>query len=223
MTEAKRLFLLLNIFLYTIALILALKNSDVARIEPLFTKIGLSTVNIWFRNLCHYNEELGYSKFWYYFTQILGYLSLAPCALWTALFSREMIKSGSLSGVGVDKNLMATFWLYVFATAFCILFKIFVINYGPVLPPGKTKPFSSFPSVHTVLFIIALGSSIFQIWDILGERKKLAISLTVLCSIIMAIGIFGRMICGICWFTDIIGGILISTTLILVYSFFFYA
>ena len=133
MTEAKRLFLLLNIFLYTIALILALKNSDVARIEPLFTKIGLSTVNIWFRNLCHYNEEIGYSKFWYYFTQILGYLSLAPCALWTALFSREMIKSGSLSGVGVGREFLETAYQFfeqcnlilLCSIVFYFLFQIF--------------------------------------------------------------------------------------------------
>ena len=221
MSEGKRLLLLIHTFLYAIILILALKQCDVA-VVPRVTKIGLSSLNFWFRSLWRYDESTGYSVFWRVFTQILGYVSLAACAFWAGLFFRETVKSGRLDGVVVDKNLMATFFLYVIAAAVCLLFKLFAVNNSPVAVAGKLKFASSFPAFHVMLFVIAMGSSIFQLWDILGETKKLAAGLTALCAAIMAAGIFGSMASGVYWFTDIIGAILISSNLLLLYSFFFY-
>ena len=221
MSEGKRLILLIHTFLYSIILILALKRCDVA-VVPRVTKIGLSSLNFWFRSLWRFDEITGYSVFWRVFTQILGYVSLAACAFWTGLFFRETVKSGRLDGVGVDKNLMATFFLYVIAAAVCLLFKLFAVNNSPVAVADKLKLAASFPAFHVMLFVIAMGSSIFQLWDILGETKKLAAGLTALCAAIMAAGIFGSMASGVYWFTDIIGAILISSNLLLLYSFFFY-
>ena len=115
MGGCSRLILLIHTFLYTIVLILALLVSDVA-VLPGLTKVGLSTLNGWFRNLWQYNE-IGYNKFWYNLTEVLGYISFVVCAFWSGLFLREMIKSGGFDGVGVDKNLMATFWLYLIAVS----------------------------------------------------------------------------------------------------------
>lgn len=87
--------------------------------------------------------------------------------------------------------------------------------------PGKTKLAVSFPSIHVILFIIAWGSTIFHIADIFSERKKLVIVLHSICTFFMVIGIIGRMISGVSWFTDILGGIGLGLTLLLIYSFFF--
>ncbi len=221
MSEGKRLLLLIHTFLYAIILILALKYCDVA-VVPRVTKIGLSTANFWFRSLWHYNVNTEYSVLWRVFTQILGYISLAACAFWAGLFFREVIKSGCSDGVGVDKNLAATFFLYVIAAAVCLLFKLFPMNYSPVAVAGKLKFSASFPAFHVMLIITAMGSSIFQLWDIFGEKKKLAAVLTALCAVLMAAGIFGSMASGVYWLTDIIGAILISSNMLLLYSFFFY-
>ncbi|MBO7419665.1 MAG: hypothetical protein J6U06_00900 [Spirochaetaceae bacterium] len=221
MSEGKRLLLLIHTFLYAIILIAALNYCDVS-VVPRVTRIGLSTANFWFRRLWHYNGSTDYSVFWRGFTHIFGYLSLAACAFWVGLFIREVIKSGRSDGVGVDKNLAATFFLYVIAAAVCLLFKLFAVNNSPISEVGKLKFSASFPGFHVMLIIIAMGSSIFQLWDILGEKKKLAAGLTILCAVIMAAGIFGSMASGVYWLTDIIGAILISSNLLLLYSFFFY-
>ncbi|MBQ3922383.1 MAG: phosphatase PAP2 family protein [Spirochaetales bacterium] len=219
MGGCSRLVILIHTFLYAIVLVLALQFADVA-VVPGLSKVGLSTLNGWFRNLWHYND-IGYNKFWYYLTEVLGYMSFVACAFWTGLFLREMIKSGGFDGVGVDKNLMATFWLYLIAAVLCVLFRFFTVNYRPIMMPGKTTLTASFPSVHVILFIVAWGSTIFHLIEMLDKQKLLMTCLCIACGVIMAIGIFGRMICGVSWFTDIIGGILIGSNLILLYSFFF--
>ena len=220
MSGGKRFFLMLVTFLGAIFLILALNNVDVEAV-PGYTKVGFSGLNMSFRNLWHYDESCGYSVFWFNLSRILGLLSLAVCAFWTGLFCREVIKSGGFDGVGVDKNLMATFWLYVFAAALCLIFRKCAVSYCPVKLDGSKKLVSSFPSAYAMLFIVAMGSTIFHVWDLVAERKKLAVILTVLCSLLMLLGIFARMICGMNWLTDIIGGILMGSNLILLYSFFF--
>ena len=212
--------LFIFIFLYTICLVLALKVKDVEAIGPKNTEVGLAFLNEWFRNLFHYGEE-GYFKFWYVFTQILGYVSYAVCAFWSVLYWREVIKTKGWNGVGVDKNLMATWWLYLLTMIICLVFSRVAINYRPLVMPGKTKLAVSFPSIHVILFIIAWGSTIFHVADIFSERKKLVIVLHSICTFFMVLGIIGRMISGVNWFTDILGGIGFGLTLLLIYSFFF--
>ncbi|MCR4953649.1 MAG: hypothetical protein K6A43_06185 [Treponema sp.] len=221
MEDSKKRVIIIFSFLYMVALIFALKVHDVGMIGPEFTTIGLSKLNNWFRHLWHYNEELGYFKFWYIFVQVLGYFSLVPCVFWTVLFVRELINAKSLDGVGVDKNLMATFFLYIITVLFCCFYKLIPVNYGPIILPGKTKISASFPSFHVVIIIISWASTIFLVSDLLGQKKKLVLFLHILFTAIMAIGIFGCMICGIYWVTDILGGLLFCITLIPLYSFFF--
>ena len=120
MSDDKKRILFILIFLYTICLIFALKIKDVEAIGPGNTEIGLAFLNVWFRNLFHYGEE-GYFKFWYILTQVLGYVSYALCAFWSILYWREVIKTKGWNGVGVDKNLMATWWLYLLAIIICLI------------------------------------------------------------------------------------------------------
>ena len=85
---------------------------------------------------------------------------------------------------------MATFWLYVFAAALCLIFRKCAVSYCPVKLDGSKKLVSSFPSAYAMLFIVAMGSTIFHVWDLLAERKKLAVILTVLCSLLMLLEFF---------------------------------
>ncbi len=88
MGGCSRLIIQIHTFLYAIALILALKVTDVA-VVPGLSKVGLSTLNGWFRNLWHYND-IGYNKFWYYLTEVLGvYIVCSVCFLVRAIFPRD--------------------------------------------------------------------------------------------------------------------------------------
>ena len=221
-TDEGRRFLMKNTFLWFIVLIFALKIVDVVEVGPDSAQIGLSRVNIWFRNLWHYDKELGYSPFWYAFTKVLGWVSLAVCAFWAGLFVRDMILSGGFDGVGTDKNLAASFFLYVLAAIVFGIFNLLVVNYSPVLVPGKTKPSPSFPSFYVLLSVIAWGSTAFHIADIFDEKKTLRFILTALCIAFILAGTFSCALCGLNWLTDIIGAILLGITLLFIYSFFFY-
>ena len=222
MSEKTRRFLMVNAFLYLIALLLALKVFDVAEVGPEFVKIGLSKVNVWFRNLWNYGEGMDYAKLWYSFAGIISYLCMAVCFFWTALCIRDVIKSGRMDGVGTDKNLMATFFLYILTVVCYFLLKILKINYGPMILPGKAELTCSFPSGRVLLFIVAMGSTAFHIWDLWSEKKKAAVAASVACVVVMVFGIVAQMICGTNWFTDTLGSVLLGATLLLFYSFFFY-
>lgn len=221
-SDEGRRFLMKNTFLWFIVLVFALKIVDVVEVGPDAASLGLSKVNIWFRNLWHYDKELGYSPFWYALTKFLGYVSLGVCAFWAGLFVRDMILSGGFDGVGTDKNLAASFFLYVLAAIVLVIFHYLVVNYSPVLVPGKTKPSPSFPAFYAFLSVIAWGSTAFHIADIFSEKKKQRRILTALCMAFMLAGIFCCTACGLNWLTDVIGAILLGITLLFIYSFFFY-
>ena len=165
MTAKKRRFILWNAFLYLVCLCLALKIKDVASVGPYATEIGLSKLNIGFRNLWHYNTEFGYSKPWFTLGMILNFI------------------------------------------------------YGPV--PGHLVISASFPSVPVLLYIVSIGSAVFHIWALFGEKKKLCIAVSVFGTVLMLIGIIAVAASGICWFTDILGSILLGIILMMLYTFFF--
>ncbi len=221
MTDKVKRFLLKNSFLYIIALILALLFFDVEEIGPESTLIGLAGVNGGFRNICHFNETIGYSPFFYGAVKVMFFISIAVCIFWSILFVRDMIKSGRLDGVGTDKNFAATFFLYIITMIICGIFKLLPVNYSPALFEGQVKLSSSFPAFHVLWIIISMGTTAFHIWEKFLEKKRIAIALSVLLGIFAALGIILGLICGIYWFTDIVGAILFGVMLIMLYSFFF--
>ena len=147
---------------------------------------------------------------------------MAACAFWAGLFVRDMIKSGGFDGVGTDKNLAASFFLYVLAAIALVIFHYLVVNYSPVLVPGKRKPSPSFPSFYALLSVIAWGSTAFHVADIFSEKAKPRRILIAVCMFLMLAGIICCTLCGLNWLTDIGGAILLGALLLLIYSFFFY-
>lgn len=221
MTEEFRRKLLIYAFLYLVALVLALLIFDVEAVGVGQEEIGLSSVNIWFRNLFDYGSGPGYSEFLYSLSIILAYVSLAPCALWLVLYVKEHIREKNLSGIGVDKNLMTTFWLYLLSAVLCLVLRLFSINHGPVIIEGEAQSGVSFPSVFVLIYIVAWMSTIFQIRDLLSEKKTLIRVITAVSCVIMGVGIIACLTSGASWLTDVVGGILLGATMVLLSTFFY--
>lgn len=219
MSRDHRRMLLPFLFLWCIAWTMLVKMTDVAAIGPQGTKIGLSTVNMWFRNIWHYGET-GYFAVPYMITEIIGYLSLAICAFWACVGAVQWVKEGDINAV--DKTIFATGFLYVLTIILYVVFEKFVVNYRPIIMPGDTEVEASYPSSHTMLSIVVLGSTFYLIGYFLEDTKyeKFILPLKVICAVLMAVCVIGRLVCGVHWFSDIIGGILISSTLLIIYSFF---
>ena len=95
-----------------------------------------------------------------------------------------------------------------------MLFEVFVVNYRPVLIEGILE--ASYPSSTTILVMCVMPTAMMQINtyiknDILKRSVASAITAFVIFMVI------GRLISGVHWFTDIIGGVLLSTGLVLIY------
>ena len=221
MSDKTRRFILWNSFLYLIALCLALKIVDVSVYGPshAYAQIGLSRLNLGFRKLLHYSDTYLYSKPWLTVAAVINIICILLCIFWAGMFIREMVKSGRFDGVGMDKNYCATVFLYAAAGLSCLLLRLFKINYGPV--EGHLRISASFPSVPVLLYIVSIGSTLFHVWDIFGEKKNLSKALTVIGSVLVLLGTVAASVCGICWLTDVLGSVLLGIVLIMLYTFFF--
>ena len=95
-------------------------------------------------------------------------------------------------------------------------FEKVVVNYRPVILEG-TLPEASFPSSHTMLACVVFGSAA-MILPLYVKNSKLRRVLEGLCCFIMGFTVGGRLLSGVHWLTDIVGGVLISLALLALFS-----
>ena len=99
--------------------------------------------------------------------------------------------------------------------ALYVLFELLVINYRPVLIDGQLE--ASYPSSTTMLVLCVMGSGIMQ----LRERIKapaLKRWLNLAMGAFTAFMVVARLLSGVHWFTDIVGGALLSFALLMLYK-----
>ena len=189
--------------------IVLVKTVDVAAIGPDGTSVGFSAVNSAFR------DAFGLNMFFYRLTQILGYLSIVIALVFAEEGIEQLIRRKSLKAV--DGEIIVTGILYVLTAIVYLFFEIVKVNYRPVIMPGDTAPEASFPSSHTMLAcVILVGATVFVIRYL--NNKKLAKILAIAFSVTAAVTVVGRILAGVHWFTDIVGGLLISAALIVGYA-----
>ncbi len=200
--------LLLVLFL---VLIVLLKTVDVALDAETGKEIGLSSLNFAVR------DAIGVHLRFYDVTEYFGYLAIALAAgfaIWAAV--RFFASRFSLRKMGFDFVVLAC--LYAAVILFYLLFEIAVINFRPLLLDGTT-PEASFPSSHTMLSIAVFVSAA----RILYRRFALRVS-PVLFSLpfylLAAFVTVARLLSGVHWLTDIVGGVLLASALLFLFSFF---
>ena len=190
-------------------LIVLVRKVDVAPIGAAGTEIGLSGLNKAVFDL------FGVNLFWYELTQGLGYAALALAGLFAVFGFAQLIRRKSLRRV--DPEIYALAGLYIAVIGLYALFEKVIVNYRPILMPGSAEAEASFPSSHTMLICTVFGSTILVLGRYLkndGLRK----ALQALCALVVAVTVVGRLICGVHWCTDILGGILISAVLLFLFS-----
>ena len=191
-------------------LILLIKTVDVAAVGPEGTEIGLSKLNVAVHNL--FGENLG----WYKATNVLGYLAILIGLCFAAMGGLQLIYRRSI--LKVDKEILLLGALYVVTVIFYIFFEKVIVNYRPILLPDGEGVEASFPSSHTMLSCVILGSGL-QLLKKYGKKNKtLQLVLTVVFAVMLALIVAGRLISGVHWFTDILGGILLSVALLNAYE-----
>ena len=193
----------------TVLLIILLRFVDVREIGPAGTGIGLSHLNQFFFDLT------GLNIVWYDITDWLGLIAIAAAFVFAVAGLVQLIKRKSL--LKVDKEILFLGALYIVVIGLYFLFEKVIVNYRPVIMPGSSHPEASFPSSHTMIVCIIMGSAVMMIKKYI-KKKSLQRVLAVFCYAIIAVTVIGRLIAGVHWFTDILGGILISISLLLLFS-----
>jgi undecaprenyl-diphosphatase len=114
----------------------------------------------------------------------------------------------------VDYNILVLGGFYVVVMAVYVLFEMFVVNYRPILINGNLE--ASYPSSTTMLVMCVMPTAIMQFnVRIKNDILKRCVSSAIIAFIVFMV--IGRLISGVHWFTDIVGGTLLSTGLVLIY------
>ena len=181
---------------------------DVAAIGPLETTVGFSTINHFVHNLTGTNMVL------YTVTDWLGLVPLMFVMGFGLLGLIQWIKRKHI--LKVDFNILALGGFYIVVMAMFVFFEVFVINYRPVLIDGILE--ASYPSSTTMLVMCVMPTAIMQ-FNARIKNNILKRCIAVILTIFVVFMVIGRLISGVHWFSDIIGGALLSAGLVGMYRF----
>lgn len=175
---------------------------DVKPIGPLGSRVGFATVNGFVHKLTGVH--------WWLYT-LTDWLSLIPLGLVTGFGLQGLTQwiRGRRLGL-VDQKLLFLGGFYGVVFGLFLLFEQVVINYRPVLVEGILE--ASYPSSTTMLATCVMSTTQMHLPH---STPKWCMRLI---QIFTAFMVIGRLISGVHWITDIIGGILLSAGLVLIYG-----
>lgn len=179
---------------------------DVQAIGPQKSCVGFATLNAYIHDLTGVNMHL------YVITDWLGLVPIGTAFCFAVLGLTQWIKRKSL--LNVDRSILILGGFYIVVMAVYILFEIVVINYRPTLINGYLE--ASYPSSTTMLVMCVMPTAMMQ----LRTRIKNNIfkqSILLLIALFIAFMVIGRLVSGVHWITDIIGGALFSSAIVLIY------
>ena len=185
----------------------ALRFVDVQAIGPRDSSVGFATVNGFIHNLTGVRMTL------YTITDWLGLVPVAFGFGFAILGLVQWIRRKQIWKVDRDILVLGGFYILVLATY--LLFETVVINYRPVLIAGFLEV--SYPSSTTLLVLTVMPTAKLQ----LRSRIQHPLLRTAVCTAISLVWIFmivGRLISGVHWFSDIIGGIFLGAGLTQLYK-----
>ena len=184
-----------------------LRCVDVRAIGPEGSSVGFAALN----GFMH--ELIGVNWFLYTVTDWLGLIPIAVALGFAILGLVQLMKRKSLWKV--DYNILALGVFYIIVITVYIFFEMVVINYRPTLIEGYLE--ASYPSSTTMLVTCVMPTAAMQLS---GRIKNSVFRRWVLIFIVAftAFMVIGRLISGVHWVTDIIGGALFSAGVVMMYS-----
>ena len=217
MTRKGKLYVAGLFYLLFLVLIVLLCLADRAPVGPEDTVMGLAKLNVMMYKAVGVGGSggSGLRMGLYKLTEYLGYFSILVLCVFALLGFVQLIRRRSLKKV--DRQILAMGGLFVLTLILYVFFNKVVVNCRPMILPGESGPEPSFPSSHTMLVIVILGS----VCMVLGKYVRtpwLCALLRVLCVALILAMVFGRLLCGCHWFTDILGGVLLSCAMLALFA-----
>ena len=195
--------LLLAFVLWTVLVCIV----DVRAIGPRESSVGFATLNGFVHSLT------GVNWFLYTVTDWLGLVPIAVAFGFAVLGLSQWITRKSL--LKVDRSILALGGFYILVMAVYILFEKVVINYRPTLIDGYLE--ASYPSSTTMLVMCVMPTAMMQL-HVRIKNKVLGRCVMIAIAAFIAFMVIGRLMSGVHWVTDIIGGALVSAGLVITYA-----
>lgn len=194
-------------FLFTFALwTAAVRFVDVRPIGPQNSLVGFAFLNQTIHNLTGVHFTL------YHITDWLGLIPVLICLGFGMVGLIQWIRRKRLRSVDPALLLLGGFYLVTMSAY--VFFEAVPVNYRPVLIKGILEP--SYPSSTTLLVLCVMPTAAIELRARLKDGSQRRWS-TAAISVFTAFMVIGRLISGVHWFTDIVGGMLLGTGLVLLY------
>lgn len=195
--------LLLALFiLFTISLTLV----DMKPIGPQNSYVAYASINQAVHKLFGVNMTL------YNITDWAGVVAIFIALGFAVLGLVQWIKRKSILKVDSSILLLGAFYIIVFGAY--VFFEFHVINRRPILINGILE--ASYPSSTTMLAMCVLPTAMMQFKRLI-KNHKFRNTVNIICGLFTAFMVIGRLVCGVHWFTDILGGLIFSIAVILLY------
>ena len=188
---------------------LLLRLVDVKAIGPEGSSVGFSALN----GFIH--EKIGVNMYLYNITDWLGLVPIGVAFGFAILGLIQLIKRKSL--LRVDRSILALGVFYIIVVAVYLFFEIVVISYRPVLIEGCLE--ASYPSSTTMLVTCVMPSAAMQAKERI-KNKALRQGVIIIIIAFIAFMVVARLLSGVHWITDIIGGALFSLGVVMAYKSF---
>ena len=205
MKTKKNVRITLTAFIAFVLWTVAITKIDLQAIGPRGTVVGFATLNDAFHKMT------GVHLWLYEVTDWLGLVAIVFVLGFGVLGLIQLIRRRNLFKVDSDIIILGVFYILVIIGY--VVFEEFAINYRPVIIEGRLE--SSYPST-TLLILCVMPTAILQ----LKNRIKSVVVKNIIVLVISVFTLFmviGRTISGVHWLTDIIGGILLSISLVMLY------
>ena len=180
---------------------------DVQAIGPQGTAVGFATVNGWAFQL------LGVHLLWYHITDWLGVVAIAVACAFAVVGLCQLIIRKSIRKV--DRHILLLGGFYLVVIGCYLFFENVVINYRPILMDGSLE--ASYPSSHTMIVVSIMATASMAFRALCPQKRKWCLAVDIFAAAVIAVTVMGRLIAGVHWMTDIVGGLLLSAALVVLY------
>lgn len=179
---------------------------DIQPIGPKGSYVAYADIN----NAVH--ELFGVNMMLYNITDWAGVVAIFIAFGFAILGLVQWIKRKNILKVDSSILVLGVFYILVFGAY--VFFEFVVINRRPILINGILE--ASYPSSTTMLAMCVLPTAMMQFHRLI-KNYKIRNTVNVLCGLFTAFMVIGRLVCGVHWFTDILGGLIFSVAMILLY------
>ena len=204
--KRKSFYMGLGLLVLFIIWTVALRFVDVGAIGPQGSSVGFATLNKAIHNITGVHMPL------YNITDWLGLIPICFIMGFGILGLCEWIKRRNL--FKVDYSILTLGGFYIVVMAAYIFFEMFVVNYRPILINGILE--ASYPSSTTMLAMCVMPTAIMQ-FNARIKNNGFKKCMNILIAIFVAFMVIGRLLSGVHWVSDIIGGAMLSSGLVLIY------